>query len=182
MGAMFRPLAYLFVAGVVPVVFAVPALAQEPESAAPAGALSRLLTEKKMDSIAVRLPGKEDEYAGALSFPGQLIVVWARFSAPPVLNEKLLKGEFREVYIDLNSASIPESRHFVTDIGADGVRRGERDQAADSHDVGTATMRFDANWRAQKLSEEEYMKRLAEADKVYTSVLNALIEGLKKVS
>jgi hypothetical protein len=181
MGAMFRPLAHLCLAGAISTSLAVSAFAQDPQSAAPASQLTKLLADKKMDSIAVRLPGKDDEYAGALAFPGQLIVVWARFSAPPILNEKLLKGEFREVYIDLNSASIPDSRHFITDVGADGIRRGERDQPADSHDIGTGTMRFDANWRAQKISEEEYMKRLTEADKAYSAVLTALIERMKKV-
>ena len=51
-----------------------------------------------------------------------MMVVWARTSAPAVVNEKLIRKEYREVYIDLNSASITESRHFVTDLGPDGLR------------------------------------------------------------
>ena len=35
----------------------------------------------------------------------QLIVVAARYAAPPLLNEKLAQGNYRDVYIELNSAS-----------------------------------------------------------------------------
>jgi hypothetical protein len=101
-----------------------------------------------------------EEFVGALSFPGQLMVVWAKSSAPAYVNEKLVRKEYKEVYIDLNSASILESRHFVTDLGPDGLRfkPEQRQGPADSHDLGAKTMRFDGNWRASKMKEEDYMK------------------------
>jgi hypothetical protein len=159
----------------------VPLLAQEPQSAAPARELAQLMSEKKIDSIATRLPGRADEFAGALVFSSQIVVVWARYSVPSVLNEKLLKREYREVYIDLNSASIAETRNFVTDIGSDGIRRGQRDQPADTHDIGNKSMRFDGNWREDKMSEADYMKAYADADAAYAKVLAVLIEQAKKV-
>ena len=158
------------------------ALAQEPLSAAPAKELAQLLTSKKLDSIAARMPDNREEFVGALSFPGQLIVVWARTTAPAVVNEKLIKKEYREVYMDLNSASVTETRHFVTDLGPDGLKAkpATKQGPADSHDLGTKSMRFDGNWRNNKMSEADYMKAHAEADAAYTKAIQALIDEVKK--
>jgi len=182
MEGMKRPLFRLLsVAGLV-LGLTPPAFAQDPQSSAPARELAQLLADKKLDSVAARMPGTPDEFAAALVFPGQMIVVWARFSAPTVLNEKIIKREFREAYIDLNSASSPESRHFITDMGADGIRRGAKNQPADSHDVGAKNMRFDGSWKEDKMSEQDYVKAHAEADEAYTKVLGILIEQIKKPS
>lgn len=160
------------------------AWAQEPVSAGPAKELAQLLSSRKIESIAARMPDSKEEFVGALTFPGQLMVVWAKTTAPSVVNEKLLKKEYREVYIDLNSASIPESRHFVTDLGPDGLRsRPENKQGpSDSHDLGSKTMRFDGSWREDKISEAEYMKAHAEADAAYAKAIQALIDEIKKSS
>src|SRR6188508_2049111 len=82
------------------------ATAQEPKSAAPAKELTQLLASKKLESIAARMPDSREEFVGALAFPGQLMVVWAKTTAPAVVNEKLINKAYKEVYIDLNSASI----------------------------------------------------------------------------
>lgn len=163
---------------------AVPAFAQEPVSAAPAKELAQLLSSRKLDSIASRMPNSTEEFVGALNFPGQLMVVWAKSSAPAYVNEKLIRKEYREVYIDLNSASITDSRHFVTDLGPDGLRsRPEQRQGpADTHDLGTKSMRFDGNWREDKMSETDYMKAHAEADAAYAKAIQALIDEIKKQS
>lgn len=164
---------------------AAPAWAQqEPKSAALVKELQQLLSSRKLDSIAARMPDSREEFVGALTFPGQLMVVWAKTSAPSVVNEKLLKKEYREVYIDLNSASIVESRHFVTDLGPDGLRfRPEQRQGpADSHDLGTKSLRFDGNWREDKMSEAEYTKAYAAADEAYAKAIQALIDEIKKQS
>jgi hypothetical protein len=163
-------------------VLTVGAAAQEPKSAAPAKELAQLLAAKKLDSIAARNPDNLDEFIGALAFPGQLMVVWARTTAPAVVNEKLMRKDYKEVYIDLNSASVVESRHFVTDLGPDGLRhRPEQKQGpADSHDRGAKSMRFDGNWREDKMSEADYMKAHAEADAAYAKAVQALIEEIKK--
>ncbi|HUQ86918.1 MAG TPA: hypothetical protein VM096_05115 [Vicinamibacterales bacterium] len=163
-------------------VFTVGALAQEPKSAGPAKELAQLLATKKLESIAARMPDSREEFVGALTFPGQLMVVWAKTTAPSVVNEKLIKKEYREVYIDLNSASVVESRHFVTDLGLDGLRaKPEQKQGpADSHDSGSKTMRFDGSWRDHKMSEADYMKAHSEADAAYAKAIQALIDEIKK--
>jgi hypothetical protein len=170
----------------VPVLFATAlssaAFAQEPKSAAPAKELAELLTSKKLDSIAARMPDNREEFVGALSFPGQLMVVWARTTAPAVVNEKLIRKEYREVYLDLNSASVVESRNFVTDLGPDGLKAkpATKQGPADSHDLGAKSMRFDGNWREDKMSEADYMKAHAEADAAYARAIQALIDEVKK--
>ena len=158
------------------------AMAQEPQSAAPAKELAQLLSSKKLDSIAARMPDNREEFVGALRFPGQLMVVWARTTAPAVVNEKLIRKEYREVYMDLNSASVTETRHFVTDLGPDGlkVKPSVKQGPSDSHDLGTKSMRFDGNWREDKMSEADYMKAHAEADAAYAKAIQALIDEVKK--
>ena len=166
------------------VVFVSGAAAQEPQSAGPAKELAQLLAAKKIDSIAARMPDSREEFVGALAFPGQLMVIWAKTTAPAVLNEKLISKQYREVYIDLNSASILETRHFVTDLGPDGLRAKPQQKLgpSDSHDFGAKTLRFDGNWRASKMKEDEYMKAHAEADTAYAKAIQALIEEIKKAS
>ena len=163
-------------------VFTVGAAAQEPLSAGPAKELAGLLAEKKLESIAARMPDDRDQFVGALAFPGQLMVVWAKTTAPAVVHEKLMRKDFREVYIDRYSASVVESRHFVTDLGPDGLRAkpAQKQGPADSHDMGAKSMRFDGSWREDKMSESDYMKAHADADAAYAKAIQALIEEIKK--
>jgi hypothetical protein len=159
-----------------------PASAQEAKSAAAARELAQLMGSKKMDSIAARMPDDRDQFVSALTFPGTLMVVWAKTSAPAVVNEKLIRKEYREVYMDLNSASIADSKHFVTDIGADGikVKPDAKGGPSDTHDLGTKAIRFDGNWKEDKMSEADYMKAYAEADAAYAKVIDVLVAELKK--
>jgi hypothetical protein len=160
-----------------------PLQAQDSKSAALAKELTTLMQQRKLDSIAARHPANTDEFVAALFFPGQLLVVSAKTSAPAVLNEKLIRREFRDVYIDLNSASIPESRVMISDGGADGLRpRREENQPFDSHDSAGKSVRFDGNWREDKMSEKDYMTVFTQADEQYVAALTALVNELKKSS
>jgi hypothetical protein len=174
----------LILAAGLSVAFVTAAAAQEPKSTAPVKELAQLLAAKKLDSIAARMPDSREEFVGALAFPGSLMVVWARTTAPAVVNEKLIRKEYKEVYLDLNSASILESRHFVTDLGPDGLRFKPEQKLgpADTHDLAGKSMRFDGNWKEDKMSEADYTKAHAEADAGYAKAVQALIEEIKKVS
>ena len=185
MWAMRSPLRFTSqFAGAVLVVLAVsaPAWAQEPKSAAAAKELAQLLGSMKLDAIASRLPNSSDEFVGAMVFPGQLMVIWAKTVAPERMNERLVKKEYKDVYADLNSASIPETRHFVMDLGADGLKAkpDSKGGPSDTHDMAKKSMRFDGNWKEDKMSEADYMKAHAEADAAYAAAAQALIEALKK--
>lgn len=177
---VFRP-AYLLLVALLASPFVLTASAQESRSAALAKELTALLQQKKLDSIAARAPSAADQFVAALFFPGQLLVVSARYAAPPVMMERIARSEYRDVYIDLNSAAVPESRVLITDLGADGLRpRREANQPFDTQDTNGKGIRFDGNWREDKMSEEEYMKVFAQADQNYIAALEVLIGALKK--
>ena len=160
-----------------------PAEAQDSRSAPLVKELTELLGQRKLDSVAAKSPATPDQFVAALFFPGQLLLISARTTAPAVVNEKLVRREFRDVYIDLNSASIPESRVMITDGGADGLRpRREPNQPFDTQDAGGKSLRFNGNWREQKVSEQDYMKTFTQADEAYVAALQALLAELKKAS
>ncbi|MGQ0732695.1 MAG: hypothetical protein ACT4QD_03455 [Acidobacteriota bacterium] len=157
------------------------ASAQDSPSIALVQELTGLLKARKLDSIAARYPKQDDQFVAALYFPELLLVVSARTVAPAILNEKLVRKQFRDVYIDLNSASIPETRVMFSDGGADGLRsRREPNMAFDSQDASGKSMQFDGNWREDRMTEEDYMKRFAQADAAYVLALQALLAELKK--
>ncbi|MFN2448086.1 MAG: hypothetical protein ABR606_21190 [Vicinamibacterales bacterium] len=157
------------------------AYAQEPKSATGARELAQLMQAKKLDSIAARRPSGDDQFVAALHFPGQLLVVWARYAAPALLNEKITKGQYRDAYIDLNSAAVPSTKVLINDLGADGLRpRRENNQPFDQQDAGGKGISFDGNWREDKMSEQDYMKIYSAADQGYAEALEALIAQLKK--
>ena len=158
------------------------AWAQDAKSTAGARELAQLLTQKKLDAIAARDPAAPDVFVAALYFPGQLLVMSASYPAPPLLNERLVKREYRDVYIEINSASPVESRMFFTDIGADGLfqNKGSRDAPFDVRHKGGVPLNFDGNWRSQKISEADYKKAYAEADDRYAAALALLVAEAKK--
>lgn len=160
-----------------------PVQAQDAKSAALANEVTTILQQRKLDSVAARHPAAADQFVAALYFPGQLLIVTARTSAPAVLNEKLARGEFRDVYIDLNSASLPESRVMISDGGADGLRPTRlANQPFDTHDADGKSIRFDGNWREDRMSEKDYMTRFTQAEDAYVAALSALLSELKKTS
>jgi hypothetical protein len=163
---------------------AVPAVAQESKSGALAAELAKLLDQLKVDSVAARHPGAPDQYVGALYFPGsQLLVVTARYQVPELLNTKLASKNYRDVYIDLNSASVPTTKVFVSDLGCNGLKAKRDDnQPYDTIEMGGKNLNFDGDWKRVNLSEAEYMKSYQRAEDEYTKMLQALLSELKKTS
>ena len=112
----------VWLAGVFALTVSATALAQESKSVVLAKALSAVLDAAKLDSIAANDPAKPDVFFGALYFPGtQLLVVSAQYAAPAHMSETIGKKEYREAYLDLNSASLPASKMFIEDLGANGL-------------------------------------------------------------
>ena len=156
---------------------AVPASAQESKSAVAARALAQALDAAKLDSIAAADSANPGTFCAALYFPGsQLLVVSAKYAAPSLLTDKIAKKNYRDVYIDLSSASIPETKVFVMDSSADGlVARPDDNSGYDTVDRGPAEVAFDGDWKKAKLSEDEYMKPFSEADETYARILQLLL-------
>jgi hypothetical protein len=163
---------------------AAPAQAQEPKSAALAKQLAAALDAAKLDSIAAKDPAHPDVFIGALYFPGiQLLVVSAKYTVPALLNEKLGNKQYRDVYIDLNSASVPDSKVFIEDLGADGLRpERNENQPYDTFEAANKRTSFDGDYKKQKLSKEEYQKVFTAADDKYSQMLQALLAQLKQTS
>jgi hypothetical protein len=161
------------------------AFAQDSKSTTLVGELVKLLDAKKLDSIAAKFDGTEkDKFVVALYFAGsQLLVVSARYSVPQRMEEQLKEKNYRDVYIDLNSASVPQSKIFISDLGANGLHaRREDNQPFDTADIGGKSYSFDGDWGRAKLSEEEYTKTFQMTEQEYVRMLEALVAELKKTS
>jgi hypothetical protein len=160
------------------------AFAQDSKSAPLARQLSEALDAAKLDSVAARYPGAQDTFVAALYFPGlQLLVVAAKYTAPQLIDTKLAQKNYKDIYIDLNSASVPETKVFVEDLGADGLKiKREENQPFDAFEMGGKRTAFDSDWKKQKMSEDDYKKAFATADERYTQLLTALLAQLKKTS
>jgi hypothetical protein len=158
------------------------ARAQDSTSAPVAAELVKMLDEMKIDSVAAAEP--DGFFVGALYLPGsQLLVVRGKFQfsdRPAVLIDRKL---YRDVYIDLNSAALPDGKIFVSDLEANGVRfRGEKNQPFDTVDMSGKNYSFDGDWGKAKLSKDEYTAAYTAADQAYTRMLQALVAQLKKSS
>jgi hypothetical protein len=160
------------------------ASAQESKSGPLARQLTAALDAAKLDSIAAKDPAAPDTYVAALYFAGSpLLVVSAKYTVPQLLDTRLGKREFRDLYIDLSSASVPETKVFIQDAGGDGMRsKREDNQAFDSYEIGGKPMLFDGDFKRQKLSEQDYLKAFTAADDRYAAMLAALLTQLKKQS
>ncbi len=158
------------------------ASAQQAKSATLAKELTAVLEEAKLDAIAAKDPASPDSYCAALYFPGtQLLVVSARYSVPVLLNDQLAKKNYRDVYLDLNSASISGTKTFIVDLMPGGLRATRAEgEAYDTYESPKRRVAFDGDWKAQKITEEEYTAAFAEADEVYARILTALIAQAKK--
>lgn len=154
---------------------------QESKSAAVAKELTQALDAAKMDSIAASDPADPTSFVAALYFPGaQLLVVTAKYSAPSLLVTKIGTKEYRDVYIDLQSASIAGTKIFVQDQLANGlVVKPSDDGAADIWEAAAKATSFDGEWRKAKISEAEYLKAFAEADQRYAEMLALLLAKAK---
>ena len=158
------------------------AFAEESKSSVAARQLAEILDRLKLDSIAAPDPADKETFVAALYFQGaQLLVVSAKYSAPSLIVTKLEKKDYRDTYIDLNAASIPASKIFVMDQGADGlVPRPGDSQAPDSWEQGNKTTAFDGDWKRAKMTEDEYQKAFSTADERYARILTLLTEQAKK--
>jgi hypothetical protein len=169
-------------AGLVTLAFSANALAQDSESSRVAKQLAAALEAAKVDSIAAKDPTRPGTYIAALYFSGtQLLVISAQYSAPVLLDQKLVKKDYRDIYLDLYGAPMPGTKVFIEDFGADGFKvKPEDGSAPDSYEAGGKRTAFDGDWKAQKLSETEYQQAFTAAEGPYTKMLTALLDQLKK--
>ena len=154
---------------------------QESKSAPVAKELVQALEAAKLENIATADPADPTSFVAALYIPGtQLLVVSAKYSAPPLLTERIKTNDYMGVYVDLQSASVRGSKVFVQDAGADGLRpKPDGDQAADTVEQGDKTVVFDGEPKKAKISEADYAKAYETADERYAKMLTALVAQVK---
>jgi len=177
-----RAIAGAYLAGVVTLALSGTALAQDSESSRLTNQLAVALEVAKIDSIAARDPTRAGTYIAALYFSGaQLLVISAQYVAPTLLDQKLVKKDYREIYLDLNGAAVPGTKVFIEDFGADGLKvRPDENKPSDSYEAGAKRTVFNGDWNAQKLSENEYQQTFAAAGSQYRRMLTALLDELTK--
>jgi hypothetical protein len=156
------------------------ASAQESKSAPLAKQLAAALDAAKLDSVAAKDPDGTDVFVAALYFPNmEFLVVSGRYSVPQLLQTRLANKEYRDIYLDLNGAATAKT--FIEDPGCDGLKaKRENNQAFDTAEIEGKRTMFDGEWKAQKLSEQDYTKAFAAADERYARILTALLAQLKK--
>jgi len=166
------------------VVSPVNSFGQESKSAPLARQLASALDAAKLDSVAAADPVNAGTFVAALYLANsQLLVVSAKFQAPAVLADRIAKKEYRDAYIDLNSASVVDSKVFIEDLGADGLKAKRDDnQPFDTVEAGGKRTAFDGDWKKQKISEQDYMKAYSSGDDRYVEILTILLAQVKKTS
>jgi hypothetical protein len=156
--------------------------AQDSRSATAAIELVKMFDSRKLDSFAVK-GASANEYVAALYFPGtQLLVVSAKFDTPFRADSLLEMKNYRDLYIELNSASQPQTKVFVADLSANGLRPKKDGNLYDTADIGGKSYNFDGDWKKAKISEDDYTKAYSSTDEHYSQMIQALLGGLKKSS
>jgi hypothetical protein len=155
------------------------------KSAAIAKELAQQLDSSKLSHIAARDPEDPTRFVAAMYFPGmQIVTVSGKYSVPVLLNEKLIQRKYQDIYVDLSSASERGSRITIEDLRCDGLP-AERNKAggpADAWEQGANRVVFDWDWKKQKLTEKDFLDRLATADAQYARILGLLLAEAKKGS
>ncbi len=174
--SMCLAVAALCAAGVSPSAF------QSSKSATAAKQLAQALESAKLDSIAAADPADPSAFVAALYITGsQLLVVSAKYAAPPLLTAKIKSKEYRDVYIDLSSAAIAGSKVFIIDQNCDGLASKPGDNGVpDSWEAGKQAVSFDGEWRKAKMTEQDYMKAFTDADEQYTKIVALLTAQAKQ--
>lgn len=168
--------------GIVLLLCAVPAAAS-PErtvrSAALAQQLGAALLEHKLEAVAARDPEGADRFVAALFFPdSQLLVISASYPSPSLLDEKLARKNYRDVYLDLGTTQFADTSLFFQDMKADGLCE-HRNQTADILYEGGASTIFDGDWKKHSPSERAYEQKFAEMDDRYSRLLELLLTQLR---
>jgi hypothetical protein len=143
-----------------------------------AAELVRLMNAQKVTALSARDPADEERFIAAMLAGPQLLVIRARYSAPALLRERILKSEHQQVYGDLHSAGDKQGRVFVIDSGADGLKLARDSSDVSWRDAETQTI-FNLDWKGQKLKEADYRRRFEQDDKSYAEMLSSLIGAAK---
>ena len=158
---------------------------QGSDSSAAAAKLVALLHSRSLEAVATADPAQAGRFAAALYLPGsQLLAISAISPDPMRVAPAIAAGNHRQVYMDLHTQGAKAGRLFVMDLQADGLQpTANRNQPFDIvwEDGMTQTV-YDGDWKRQKLTEDAYQRRFAEADREYAALLRVLIAAVEGAS
>jgi hypothetical protein len=171
---MFTILVRLTLAVLVAASTAAPSFAQV-SSGTLAKELVAALSTRQLDAFAAKDPAATDAFVAALAYPGvQLLVVSARVANPGQIEAMVKAADYRGVYSLLEGNGIPESKLFVQDMGADGLRE-DADQRVDVvYEKAAKPLMFSGNVR-----DDDYRRQLATTDAAYARALRVLLEAAR---
>ena len=134
----------------------------------------------KLDALAVEDPDDAGRFVAAIYVGGHIVAISAVHPAPALVRQEIAAANHRNVYSILSTSANPQGRLFVEDFGTPGLH-AKRDSSA-AFDItwrdSIHEIRFDGNWRGQKLSEAEYYQRFATDEEEYDEMLRLLQAAL----
>jgi hypothetical protein len=146
----------------------------QPASAKLAQELTATLAARHLDAFAARDPAAADRFVAALVYPKvQLLVMAGRSSAPARLDASIAATNYREVYAALQSSAAPDTRMFVQDMGADGLRFEDKQRGDVVYEKVVTQTVFSGD-----VDEGDYKRKLAVADAAYSQMLQVLVDAL----
>jgi hypothetical protein len=157
------------------------AAAQGSKSATVAKELVQVMDQKKLDSIAAKLPNGDGNYAAALYFPNvQLLVISGHYSAPQLMDPRVTGKQYRDTYMELSGTVTPNTKIFVQDMGEPGLSQRKQENMYDTWNQAGKIVMFDGEPDKQKMSDADYQKSFTAADEEYAKILSALLAEAKK--
>jgi hypothetical protein len=158
---------------------AAPGLAEETSPKA-AGELVGLMTSRNLQAIAAEDPESPGRFVAAMLVPDvQLLAVAGSSTSPDYLRAMIAQGNYSEAYSTLHAAVVPDTKIFFQDMGCDGLA-GEEDEAVDiMYERNTQQTIFNGDWKAQKLSKNQYQEKVQKADAQYSKILTLLATTLR---
>jgi hypothetical protein len=144
--------------------------------------LVRALDAVGSNAIAAADPQAPRTFIAALYIPGsQLLVVSARHPDADGVAYRVVSGQHRDVYLDLQGTPTPQDKFFVQDANADGIlsARPGSGQVDVLYEDGVRQTLFNGDFRAQHLTAAAYDEKLAEADAQYARLLRLLVPAVR---
>ena len=165
------------------VVAAGPAFAQQSTSAPLAVELTKLMDAQNLTSVAAVDPAGPGTYIAASYLPGiQLLVVSAQYPVPPALDRLIKDKNYSEAYLELNGAAVPDTKLFIQDLKADGLRPERKNGGPFdiAYEKVVKQVSFDGDWKKHQMKEDDYRSQFTAVDTRYAEMLRVLIGELKK--
>jgi hypothetical protein len=154
------------------------ALAQAgaPSSTASAERLAKLMESKKLTAVGAEDPSEPGRFVAAQLLARQLLVVAGRCEAVEYLRLQVEKRAFADLYADLHGCAIADTRFFVQDMGANGLRaKPAGDGLTDVvYEGASRQLILDGDWRRNELDEAGYKRAFEQSDARYDKLLALL--------